>query len=227
MSERSVDYYKGESGERYFETVLGMDRRTRETIAKVRALKIQPWIDPGESILEYGVGTGLNLARLRCARKVGYDISEYGREVCEADGIEFFTNIADLEGVTFPVVLSHHSLEHVERPMDILREIRERVEPRGKLLLFVPYERSLPYRPEDPNRHLYSWTRQTLGNLVRGAGFEIEGIERMPAGYERRLASLDRFGLYGTALRIARLVRPVKELFLWARRPESSGGGNG
>lgn len=220
MSERAEDYYRGEVGERYFETVLGMDERIRSTIARVRAEKIQPWVDPDDEILEYGVGTGLNLVRIECARKVGFDVAEYGRKACEADGIEFHTDPAALEGRTFPVVLSHHSLEHVERPLDVLREIRECVEPGGRLLLFVPYEPRNAYSPDDPNHHLYSWDHQTLGNLVDAAGFEIESIRLKPAGYERRLAPLDRWGsLYAAGLWLARFARPVGEFFLRGRRP--------
>lgn len=222
MSGRATDYYRGEVGRRYFEEVYGMTDRARDTVARARAEKIQPWVGPDDTVLEYGVGTGLNLTHLVCARRVGFDVTEHGREACEADDIEFHSDPAAIAGQRFSVVLSHHSLEHVERPLDLLRQVRDRVEPGGRLLLFVPYERGEAYRPDDPHRHLYSWTRRTLGNLVDAAGYEITSIQLRPAGYERRLAPLDRFhSLYIAGLWLARFARPVSELFLRGRRPAS------
>lgn len=226
MSESVTEYYRGEVGRRYFDAVYGMNARARETIARARAEKIQPWVGPDDTILEYGVGIGLNLAHLECARKVGFDVTEHVREACEAADIEFHSDPDALAGRTFSVVLSHHSLEHVERPLDLLREVRDRIEPGGRLLLFVPYERGDGYRSDDPHRHLYSWTRRTLGNLVDAAGYEITSIQLRPAGYERRLAPLDRFHkLYTAGLWLARFARPEREVFLRGRRPVSTGGG--
>ena len=107
------NWYHEEADVQYHAHVFSGDDFVRATIARNRALKLQPLIDESDRVLEYGVGIGLNLRDLRCRERVGFDLSGYGREVCEAAGIDFTNKLDDLSGRRFDKVICHHVLEHV------------------------------------------------------------------------------------------------------------------
>ena len=213
-----------EAGEvQYHAHVFSDDPFVRETIARNRAIKLQPLVGESERLLEYGVGIGLNLRNIRCRERVGYDLSGYGREACESAGIEFTNDLDALSGRSFSAVICHHVLEHVPCPLDTLKAIGGLLEPGGRLILVVPFERSLRfYRhdPEDIHRHLYSWNPLTLGNLLDEAGLRVSSVKLGPTGAEQRLAPLARagFGVYRLGLWLLRLAVPMKEIIAIAER---------
>jgi len=207
---------------RYHECVFSAEPFVQDVLARRRAGKLQRLIGPGETVFEYGVGTALNLRHLRCARRVGYDISEAAADVCGQYGIEHVGDLNQLEDQRFDVVLCHHVLEHVPQPLRTLETLRGLVATGGRLILYVPLEsgrRYRRYRPDDPNHHLFSWNCLTLGNLVTAAGLTVESARIRPYGYEQRLASLAKAGraMYGLALWLARLFRPCDEIELIAK----------
>jgi SAM-dependent methyltransferase len=211
--ERGIDYHAGRHSGDY----------VIDAIPRDRSRKLQPFIKSDDTVLEFGVGTGLNLLNLQCKRRVGYDTSDAGREICTAAGIDFTTDIASLKGEQFSLVLCHHVLEHVPDPVDVLEQIWQFLIPGGQLLLCVPFEVHRRYRhyyPGDPNHHLFSWNVLTLGNLVSSVGFKVERAEIHPFGYERRLAFLTKYGLpiYHLGLWVIRKLIPADEIFLLARK---------
>ena len=203
----------------YHSHVFVGDEFVQHVLATRRARKLQPLISASDSVFEFGVGTALNLRYVKCARRVGFDPSSVSAETCRAHGIEFTNDTSTIAGQTFNVVLCHHVLEHVENPLETLNHLKSFVAPNGRLLLYVPFEHSTTFVRNEPNMHLFSWTAQTLGNLVERSGFRVESIRIANYGYEQRLAPLARWGwsLYGAALRLAWIVRPCQELQLIAR----------
>lgn len=72
-------------------------------------------------------------------------------------------------------VRASHVIEHLERPLDALREAKRVLEPGGTLYVEVPDANRTPAERDD---HLYSWTPDTLTNIVEQAGFEVVEYER-------------------------------------------------
>jgi|SRR4028119_2155419 2-polyprenyl-3-methyl-5-hydroxy-6-metoxy-1,4-benzoquinol methylase len=217
--------YTGESGKEYHTAVHSGDRYIQEVVARERARKLQPFVTPDDTVLEFGVGTGLNLLYLQCKRRVGYDPSDAGSETLTGAGIDFTTNIDSLQGEQFSLVICHHVLEHVPDPVSVLEQIWKFLLPGGRLLLCVPFEVQNRYRnfsPNDPDRHLFSWNVLTLGNLVSSVGFSIERAGVNPFGYEQRLAFLTKYGLstYHLGLWTIRKLIPADEILLLARKNE-------
>lgn len=217
-----IERYQGEHGHAYHSRVHREDGFTQEIVSQQRARKLQPFIKPDDRVLEYGVGTGLNLRHVRCRQRVGFDLSDYGREICEQNGIEFVTSLEDAGG-GFDVVVCHHTLEHVPDPLNCLQEMFEQLAEGGTLLLFVPFETMRMYRnyfPHEPNQHLFSWNALTLGNLVSSSGLQVHEARVIPFGYEQRLAPLARAGklAYHLALQAVRMVRPADEVFCRAAK---------
>jgi SAM-dependent methyltransferase len=124
---------------------------------------------------------------------VGFDVATHLRPEVEAAGIEFAESLRPLIDGSFDVVLCHHALEHVPEPLALLEEARRLLRPAGWLLLAVPHETQRRYRrfrSDEPNHHLFSWNPQSLGNLLRVAGFEFADIGLRRYGYDRRAAWL-------------------------------------
>ncbi|MDX1951336.1 MAG: class I SAM-dependent methyltransferase [Verrucomicrobiota bacterium] len=220
QSRAPEQHYQGAEGAAYHQVKRGVPERTIPWIAALRAKKLQPHINVGDTVFEFGVGSGWNLARLNCREKAGYDISEWVEQEVRNAGIEFSNSLSPFSNRKFDVVISHHSLEHLLNPAEALGQMHQLLAPGGKLLLFVPFEKERRYRswdPEEPNHHLYSWNAQTLGNLVQESRFNVKSISVQRFGYERRAASIThRFGLcefgFRTIHRMLHLVRPAYEI---------------
>jgi len=218
--------YKGEEGKKYHETKRFIPDSAYPWVARLRVSKIAPYVTEDDRVLEYGVGFGWNLALLKCERRLGFDLSEFIEPVVRKHGIEFVHDPAIIPVESIDVVVCHHMLEHTIDPPEVLREIGRILRPRGKLLLFVPYEKEKRYHrydPKEPNHHLYSWNVQTLGNLVEDTGFNVMegklgrfGYDRFAAVWAARL----RLGEFGFRFlrKAIHLVKPGFEVQIVAER---------
>ncbi len=218
--------YSGEKGKQYHQTKRSIPEVAYQWIAKLRAAKIQPFINKTDTVLEYGVGTGWNLAELDCERKLGFDLSEHLEPVLRSHGIEFVRDINNIDDASVDVVICHHMLEHTGNPPEILKEIKHMLRKNGKLLLFIPFEKERRYRqfnPDEPNHHLYSWNVQTMGNLVSDIGFTIIQGNVREFGYDRFAAVWAvKLGLgqkgYRLIRKIIHLIKPASEVYIMAKK---------
>ena len=219
----------GQQGVDYHETKRHIPEDAYPWVAKLRSEKISPLVRPDDVVLEYGVGFGWNLARVECQKKIGLDISEHLEEAVTSHGIEFITEIDEVEDTSVNVVLCHHVLEHIYNPSGVLEDIRGKLCLNGKLLLFVPFERERRYRyfnPDELNHHLYSWNVQTMSNLVRESGFKILSAHIGSYGYARFAAvwseklKLGEFG-FRSIRRIVGLINPLLEVRIIAEKAPS------
>lgn len=229
MSAASEQFYRGEAGQRYQQQKRAVPDKAIPWMARLRAEKLQPHINSNDTVVEFGVGLGWNLADLTCARRIGTDLEDFLPSDLKQSGVEFCTRSEDIPSQSANVIICHHVLEHVENPPEMLREARRVLKSDGKLLLFVPYEKESKYRhfdPEEPNHHLYSWNAQTLGNLVQTQQFTLLQSKIGEFGYDRFAAKLAlRFYLgengFRVIRRVAHLLRPGREVRLIATKPVS------
>ena len=217
--------YIANRGKAYHETKRAVPDPAYPWVARLRSRKIRPYISANDTVLEYGVGTGWNLAGLECKRKIGFDLADHLEPILERHGIEFVKDILAVPGASIDVVVCHHVLEHTANPPEVLEQIRHLLRPGGKLLLFVPYEKERRYRhynAGEPNHHLYSWNVQTLGNLVEDVGFKVVAAHVGRFGYDRFAAVWAcRLGLGELGYRFIRglihLLRPAFEVRIVAQ----------
>ena len=217
-------HYTGDAGREYHAKKHILPPEAVVWVSRLRAEKIQPSIQPTDNVLEFGAGTGWNLLSLRCARRIAYDVS--GRPQASATGLEWIDNLSEIAPESIQVVLCHHTLEHVELPPVELRKLAHLLQPGGRILLFVPFEKERRYRlhnPNEPNHHLYSWNAQTLGNLVGECGFKLESAKIAEFGYDRFAANLAykiKVGESGFRFfrRMVHLVKPASEVRVVATR---------
>jgi len=204
---QQFDYAK-EFGSAYH-AARSLPTGTERWLAEIRAEKLQQWILPTDQVLEYGVGFGWNLAALRCARKVGFDLTPDLREKVEANGIRFEASEKSLPQRSYDVVLLHHVLEHIWNPFFCLKKLRGLLAENGRLLLFVPFERERKYQTffaVNRAHHLYSWTPASLSRLLIRSGFAIEEMRIQPFRFDR-LAAV-----------VAKQIGGGPRLYRWLRR---------
>ena len=212
--------YTGLSGQQYHGTKRSIPPAALPWVYRVRTRMFQPHVPPDANVLEWGCGAGWNLAGLTCARRVGHDVTPDLADTVRALGIEFVLDPATLPSNGFDVVICHHVLEHLPDPCATLEGFHRFLRPGGRLLLAVPFEKERRYRrfdSEEPNHHLYSWNVQTLGNLLRLAGWECRSLGLRDYGYERiaaRWSTRLHLGEPGFALvrRLVHLIEPIEEI---------------
>ncbi|MEW8029181.1 MAG: methyltransferase domain-containing protein [Candidatus Thiodiazotropha sp.] len=216
--------YQGDQGREYHGKKREIPESAFPWVTRLRFEKIAPYVKSTHVVMEYGVGFGWNIAKLKCQKRLGYDLAHHLEPMLKKRGIEFVSDTSVLSDHSVDIMVCHHVLEHVPAPIDVLAEIHRLLKHNGKLLLFVPYEKEKRYRkydPKEPNHHLYAWNVQTLGNLVNDCGFEItsSGVRRF--GYDRFAANwAQRLGLGEPGFRLIRgavhTLKPAQEVSIVA-----------
>ena len=232
LEDKAALHYMGDAGRRYHEGKRAISAKAFPWVAKLRAEKIAPYVALTDAVFEFGVGFGWNLAQLRCAKRLGCDVSTFLAPALQPHGIDFISEMAAVATDSIDVAISHHSLEHVLHPARSLQDLRRVIRPGGKLLLFVPYEKEKRYHSyhrDEPNHHLYSWNVQTLGNLVEENGFDVQEAHLGRFGYDRFAANwATRFNVGEAGFRLIRgavhLMKPAYEVRVVAIKNEPRSG---
>ena len=112
-------------------------------------------------IKDYGTYVGMDLAE-DAIRKMN---DKYGWEKAE-----FF--VGDLyetgtKSDIFNYVVLGETLEHLERPADAVKEAFRVLEPNGILAISVPLEEAIEPGACDKDRHLWSFIKEDIKNLVK------------------------------------------------------------
>jgi SAM-dependent methyltransferase len=147
-----------------------------------------PWHGQGR-LLDFGCGGGAFLAKMRSH---GWQVTGIDTSATTVLRLRTETGLnvvvgslphAELEPSSFDVVTMWHALEHVPDPRTVLREARQLLDCRGKLLVAVPNIDSLAFRifgrdwfGLDLPRHLTHFTPWTLHLMLERTGFQVESI---------------------------------------------------
>lgn len=82
------------------------------------------------------------------------------------------------------LIISSSVLEHVECPVQELRELRRKLRPAGRLVLGIKNEgvevwrrKGRPWFPDNKDKHLYTWNMQLICNLLDSAGYIIQHVQ--------------------------------------------------
>jgi SAM-dependent methyltransferase len=142
--------------------------------------KFDKLIDKSHKVLDFGCGGGYLLKNIECAEKIGLEINKSTHPTCLENGVivfDTFENMPIKYHNYFDVIISNHALEHVHIPIHILKNLYTLLKPMGILIIVLPCEQpgdeEFYYKENDINQHLHTWCPQTIGNLVKLAGFKI------------------------------------------------------
>lgn len=186
-------HYQAEGGKGYLQQRRGA---TSDHVQSLRASLFADLPTADCTVLDFGCGTGGLLSRLDCLRRVGVEIGEAAAEEARANGLEVHSTLSELDENSVDVAISFHAIEHVQTPVEVLREIARVTKPDGLVRLIVPGENPLDPRQGSwqPNAdmHLYTWTPLNFGNLAAVAGMSAIRAEIAPMPTASRLVGLLR-----------------------------------
>jgi 2-polyprenyl-3-methyl-5-hydroxy-6-metoxy-1,4-benzoquinol methylase len=170
-------------------------------------------------LLDFGCGSGSYLERMadRGWRVTGLDTSPRVVQALRHDrGFDARLGTLphpDLAPGSFDVVTMWQALEHVHRPLAVLRAAHELLVPGGMIVIAVPNLDSLAaywfgehWFGLDLPRHLTHFTPKTLTEMLRVAGFRVESVRGLVHAEWLRVSAM-RAGTAGTGGLGAFLVR--------------------
>lgn len=145
----------------------------------VETFKFQPFIQPGDNVIDFGAGGGFLLNNLRCKGKMGLEINDSARAQSQALGVDSVKSVHEIPDNWADVIISNHALEHTFQPLDEIRSLYPKLKKGGKILFCVPLEKVNHYKPNDINQHLYTWSEMNLGNLFTLAGYHVISVKEI------------------------------------------------
>lgn len=177
----------------------------------------------GKRILEYGGALGYNLQQLKTHADVSMiEPSDIGREIAKSHGVKSYSSASEIGDEVFDIILCRHVLEHIPDPLTALKEMRSLLVDGGRLILVLPVERqNLRLDDNDLNHHLFAWNAQTISNLTKLAGFQLDTVRFEYYGMRRKLLPLYRATggeCYAKAVRFVGRCFNFKELVVLAHK---------
>lgn len=159
---------------------LGMNKFA----AKAKAPYFAPFVKSHFKCAEFGASSGNILSAIPCTQKVAIEINDCARKWGETNlGLEYVARAEELlesgsEG-TFDFVFTSSVLEHVECPICEVRKIFRLLKPGGVFYCQVPGMAisSMVWKPNDVNNHLQIFGALEAGNMLVGAGFQVQEAE--------------------------------------------------
>ncbi|NNF08464.1 MAG: class I SAM-dependent methyltransferase [Candidatus Eisenbacteria bacterium] len=129
---------------------------------------------------------------------------------------------------SFDVVIAAEVIEHVPEIEKALANLARVLRPKGTLVITVPYKETLKFEtdPEtgkkfEVNGHLHTFDEEKLGNLIRGAGLDLQehfvGPTRFSREILRRAPIAPLLSFLGTIDRISYKSQRVSDTWILAR----------
>jgi SAM-dependent methyltransferase len=203
----------------YHELKHGASSNASDLIVRYRTQKLSAFTKSTELvILEVGVGPGWNLLNLSAHRRVGMDVTTAYAEYLRCHGVEFVSDLLQLTGQQFDLVILSHVLEHLLEPARMLKELGALLKPDGMLLVIVPLESpARKVSPQNNDHHLFSWNVNTLNEFLAACNYSVRSCTVKRYGFDRFAAELairlrGGFRLYKLLLTMLRIIRPGYEI---------------
>jgi SAM-dependent methyltransferase len=180
-------------------------------------------INPEDNVIDFGCGGGFLLANFKCRNKIGIEINPEARKIASSNGIETVSQVNEIPDAWADVIISCHALEHTNRPLDELIALYPKLKTKGKIIFVVPYERKAPFKQNDINQHLYTWSEMNLGNLFTKAGYKVIKVEeihhRFPPYSHQLVRLLGERLFYGVSRIYGSLRRKMTQVRVVAEKP--------
>ncbi len=160
---------------------------------KITARLFQPYIKEDETVIDFGSAGGYLLNCIKAKEKIGIEINDVARNAAEEIGIKSVKYAREIPDNYADVIISTHVLEHVENPLEVLRELHGKLKDGGKMVFHVPNEScDIEYTRSEINNHLYTWNCLTIGNLFKAAGYFVHSVWRIQEKWPDNYAKVEQ-----------------------------------
>jgi len=132
----------------------------------------------GDTIVDFGAGTGVIARPLAAA---GHDVTciEPDRALrvqLHASGLQAYASLSELPPESVDLVYSINVLEHIHDDIAALADIRGRVKPNGRLVIYVPAFPLLYSSMDRKVGHIRRYRWKMLEGALRSAGLAVDRI---------------------------------------------------
>ena len=154
--------------------------------AKHRYQKIKAFIKQRDKILDFGCGHGyfvqaLARIKLKC---FGFDIGSEKISHHQNGNITNKSSLLEYKEGGFDVITLWHVLEHMQDHHDILKQLNQKLNPNGRIIIAVPNTNSYAFKRlgtkwgwlQQPYTHINQYNAQNLQLLLQQNGFIIEKL---------------------------------------------------
>lgn len=141
----------------------------------------------GKYLLDIGCDFGhfLDVARRNGYKVTGVEPSETASAFCSQIGIETYKEISNLPSKKYDVITLWHCLEHIEFPVQFLKQITSNFTSNETILCIrVPNFTSLPSKVFkskwiwfQPNQHHLHFTKKSLQKVIELSGLEVKFLQ--------------------------------------------------
>lgn len=152
----------------------------RETVWKVLADFVAPWIPADSHVLELGAGYCDWINAVRAGRKVALDswpeFPLYAARDVEPIVVDAVTGLGAFGVEAFDVVIASNFLEHFEADVasSLVQGVTRILKPGGRFIVIQPNFRYAYRNYFDDYTHRSVFTDTSLGNLMRAHGLRVE-----------------------------------------------------
>jgi len=145
-----------------------------EKIFKERVYYLKSFLPPRASILDFGCGRGIfvKIAKKFSYQAFGYDI--------DSQAIADFYSLKEIPNHFFDAVVCFDVIEHVSNPQKFLKNISQKLKPKGLLFITTPNRLGLAGRIIKnkfwglvPQGHKNVFTLSQMKKLLKAANFKI------------------------------------------------------
>lgn len=191
ISISQIDFGGGE--EHYDEEYYKYQQKIGEFGGKIKSTIFKPHIKENMVVLEFGAGGGYLLENICAKEKLGIEINDTARKSASERGINMVKTIDEVPNEWADIIISTSVLEHVENPLEALRELRKKLKDGGKVVFTVPNEScETEYCRSEINNHLYTWNCLNLGNLFKAAGYFVYSVQRVQRMWPKNYFDIEK-----------------------------------
>src|SRR3989344_7236557 len=194
--ENPQHYYQNKSNtlEGSYRTIaspLGERKILRNSDAGRRAKQFKNEI-AGKVWLDFGTGNGeiIDLLNKDCKKALAVEPNKIHREAMQARGIAVYEDMSSIPLNSMEVITLFHVFEHLTDPIEILKQLYDRLTAGGTLIIEVPHANDFLLKTMDLeafkqftfwSEHLILHTRESLHTMVQTQPFHtihLEGFQR-------------------------------------------------
>ena len=154
-----------------------------------RKFLVQNFLKEKSKILDFGCGNGGFLNLLEGGDKFGIELNNEMLKILEKENFSVKNNIKKFDE-KFDLICMFHVLEHLDNPIEILKDIKSKMEKDSTLIVEVPHANDALIKKYDCEKfkdftfwseHLILYTKETLKKVLELSGFKnikISGEQR-------------------------------------------------